>query len=69
MRKSKVSKTAAKVVLEAICDTLKECRTPEERAVISRLNSNLIKQWDKGNMRIDESMLITSCFDLEREQA
>jgi hypothetical protein len=66
MRKSKVSKTAAKVIAVAISDTLNLCRTPEERAVLVNLNNNIIKQWDIGNISMESVDIMVDCFDRER---
>ena len=68
MARSKVSKTAAKVISDAIYDTLKNRNTPTERAVLNNLNSNLIKQWDLGNISLENSNIITDCFERERAE-
>jgi hypothetical protein len=67
MRKSKVSKTAAKVISEAIYDTLKCCKNKDQRETLINLHGNIIKQWDLGNISMENVDIMIDCFD--REQA
>ena len=66
MRKSKISKTAAKVISDAIYDTLKCCNNPDERRTLVNLNNNIIKQWNIGNVSMESVDIMVDCFDRER---
>jgi len=68
MRKSKVSKTAAKVLSDAIYDTLKCCANADERRTLVNLNNNIIKQWDLGNVSMESVDIMVDCFDRERAE-
>lgn len=56
------------LISDIIYETLKECDTPEQRSVISKLNSNIIKKWDEGILNLNEINELTNCFDREREE-
>lgn len=61
-----INDKSAKIISNVILDTLKECKTPEERAVLAKLNSNFVKQWDLGLIKLETVNEITNCFDRER---
>lgn len=62
------SNKQAGIISDFIYDTLKQCKTPEERAVIIKLNSNIVKQWDKKNMKLEQCNLIVNSFERETEE-
>lgn len=62
------TKKQQQLLLDVFYDTLKECKTPEERGVLCKLNSNFVKAYSQGKIKSDELDFITSCFDREKKE-
>ena len=67
MAKSKISKTAAKVVSDLLYETLQECKSPEQRAVLVALNDKIIKRrYETQDISYESCEAMIDCFDRER---
>ena len=67
MRKSKISKTAANVFSDIMYETLKKCKTADERRVLINLNDEIIKQrYQNETIGDDSCEIMINCFDRER---
>ena len=70
MAKSKISKTAAKVFSDLLYETLKQCRTPEQREVLINLNDNIIRRrYKEEDISYESCDTMINCFDRERAEA
>ena len=68
MAKSKISKTSANLISDILYETLKRTISPEQREVLLVIHDEIIREWDRGNISMEQSLILTNCFDREKEE-
>jgi len=67
MSKSKVSKSAAKVISDIIYETLKQCKTADERRTLVNLNDQIIKaRYADESISYESCEIMIDCFKREK---